>query len=50
MDGVDSAARYQAGSTGLEVGGDWFDVLRGPTESSRSRSATSPAAGWRRRP
>jgi hypothetical protein len=30
MDGVDSAARYQAGSTGLEVGGDWFDVLRRP--------------------
>jgi serine phosphatase RsbU (regulator of sigma subunit) len=28
IDGVDSAARYQAGSTGLEVGGDWFDVLR----------------------
>jgi serine phosphatase RsbU (regulator of sigma subunit) len=28
--GVDSAARYQAGSTGLEVGGDWFDVLRRP--------------------
>jgi serine phosphatase RsbU (regulator of sigma subunit) len=30
IDGVDSAARYQAGSTGLEVGGDWFDVLRRP--------------------
>ena len=30
MEGVDSAARYQAGSTGLEVGGDWFDVLRRP--------------------
>ena len=30
IEGVDSAARYQAGSTGLEVGGDWFDVLRRP--------------------
>jgi serine phosphatase RsbU (regulator of sigma subunit) len=28
IEAVDSAARYQAGSTGLEVGGDWFDVLR----------------------
>jgi serine phosphatase RsbU (regulator of sigma subunit) len=27
---VDSAARYQAGSTGLEVGGDWYDVVRRP--------------------
>jgi serine phosphatase RsbU (regulator of sigma subunit) len=27
---IESAARYQAGSTGLEVGGDWFDVLRRP--------------------
>ena len=30
LDGIDAAARYQAGSTGLEVGGDWFDVLRRP--------------------
>jgi serine phosphatase RsbU (regulator of sigma subunit) len=30
IEAVDSAARYQAGSTGLEVGGDWFDVLRRP--------------------
>jgi serine phosphatase RsbU (regulator of sigma subunit) len=30
IDGIDAAARYQAGSTGLEVGGDWFDVLRRP--------------------
>jgi serine phosphatase RsbU (regulator of sigma subunit) len=30
IDAIDSAARYQAGSTGLEVGGDWFDVLRRP--------------------
>jgi serine phosphatase RsbU (regulator of sigma subunit) len=30
IDAVDSAARYQAGSTGLEVGGDWYDVLRRP--------------------
>jgi serine phosphatase RsbU (regulator of sigma subunit) len=28
--GIDSAARYQAGSTGLEIGGDWFDLLRRP--------------------
>lgn len=27
---MDSAARYAAGSTGLEVGGDWYDVLRRP--------------------
>ena len=27
---IDSAARYEAGSTGLEVGGDWYDVLRRP--------------------
>ena len=27
---IESAARYQPGSTGLEVGGDWFDVLRRP--------------------
>ena len=27
---VDSAARYQAGSTGLEVGGDWYDVVERP--------------------
>ena len=30
IEAVDSAARYQAGSTGLEVGGDSFDVLRRP--------------------
>jgi serine phosphatase RsbU (regulator of sigma subunit) len=30
IESVDSAARYQAGSTGLEVGGDWYDVLRRP--------------------
>ncbi len=27
---IDSAARYEAGSTGLEVGGDWYDMLRRP--------------------
>ena len=27
---IDSAARYQAGSTGLEVGGDWYDVVQRP--------------------
>jgi serine phosphatase RsbU (regulator of sigma subunit) len=27
---LDSAARYQAGSTGLEVGGDWYDVVERP--------------------
>jgi serine phosphatase RsbU (regulator of sigma subunit) len=27
---IDSAARYAAGSTGLEVGGDWYDLLRRP--------------------
>jgi serine phosphatase RsbU (regulator of sigma subunit) len=30
IDAVDTAARYQAGSTGLEVGGDWYDVLQRP--------------------
>ena len=29
-DGVDLAARYQAGAVGLEVGGDWYDVVRRP--------------------
>jgi hypothetical protein len=29
--GIDVAARYRAGGAGLEVGGDWFDVIdRGP--------------------
>ena len=45
---IDSAARYQAGSTGLEVGGDWYDVWSGPTGSCTSRSATSPGAASRR--
>jgi serine phosphatase RsbU (regulator of sigma subunit) len=30
MTAIDSAARYQAGSTGLEVGGDWYDVVERP--------------------
>ena len=30
IESIESAARYQPGSTGLEVGGDWFDVLRRP--------------------
>jgi serine phosphatase RsbU (regulator of sigma subunit) len=30
IDDIDSAARYQAGSTGLEVGGDWYDVVQRP--------------------
>jgi serine phosphatase RsbU (regulator of sigma subunit)/anti-sigma regulatory factor (Ser/Thr protein kinase) len=30
IESVDSAGRYEAGSTGLEVGGDWYDVLRRP--------------------
>ena len=29
-DGVDLAARYQAGAAGLEVGGDWYDAVRRP--------------------
>jgi serine phosphatase RsbU (regulator of sigma subunit)/anti-sigma regulatory factor (Ser/Thr protein kinase) len=29
-DGVDLAARYQAGAVGLEVGGDWYDAVRRP--------------------
>ncbi len=29
-DGIDVAARYQAGAVGLEVGGDWYDVIRRP--------------------
>ena len=30
IDSIDAAARYEAGSTGLEVGGDWYDVLQRP--------------------
>jgi serine phosphatase RsbU (regulator of sigma subunit)/anti-sigma regulatory factor (Ser/Thr protein kinase) len=30
IDGVDLAGRYSAGGPGLEVGGDWYDVLRRP--------------------
>lgn len=30
IDGIDSAARYQAGSSGLEVGGDWYDIVERP--------------------
>lgn len=29
-DGIDVAGRYQAGAVGLEVGGDWYDVIRRP--------------------
>jgi serine phosphatase RsbU (regulator of sigma subunit)/anti-sigma regulatory factor (Ser/Thr protein kinase) len=29
-DGVEMAVRYQAGSAGLEVGGDWYDAVRRP--------------------
>ena len=28
IDGVDVAGRYRAGADGLEVGGDWYDVVR----------------------
>ncbi|HEY3614661.1 MAG TPA: SpoIIE family protein phosphatase [Gaiellales bacterium] len=28
IDGVELLARYQAGSAGMEVGGDWYDVVR----------------------
>ncbi len=28
VDGLDVAARYNAGATGLEIGGDWYDVVR----------------------
>ena len=28
IDGVELLGRYQAGSAGLEVGGDWYDVVR----------------------
>ncbi len=27
IDGLDLAARYNAGGTGLEIGGDWYDVV-----------------------
>jgi serine phosphatase RsbU (regulator of sigma subunit)/anti-sigma regulatory factor (Ser/Thr protein kinase) len=30
VDGLDLAARYEAGSAGLEVGGDWYDVVTRP--------------------
>lgn len=29
-EGTDMTARYQAGAAGLEVGGDWYDVVRRP--------------------
>ena len=28
MEGLDVAARYNAGGTGLEIGGDWYDVVQ----------------------
>ena len=28
IDGVELLGRYQAGSAGMEVGGDWYDVVR----------------------
>ena len=28
VDGIELLARYQAGAAGLEVGGDWYDVIR----------------------
>ena len=28
IEGVELLGRYQAGSAGLEVGGDWYDVVR----------------------
>jgi anti-sigma regulatory factor (Ser/Thr protein kinase)/GAF domain-containing protein len=28
IDGLELLARYQAGSAGMEVGGDWYDVVR----------------------
>jgi serine phosphatase RsbU (regulator of sigma subunit) len=31
LEGVAVAARYQPGSPGLEVGGDWYDVIQLPT-------------------
>ena len=33
IDGLDLAGRYQAGSAGIEVGGDWYDVVRRATAS-----------------
>ncbi len=30
VDGLDLAARYNAGSTGLVIGGDWYDVVVRP--------------------
>jgi serine phosphatase RsbU (regulator of sigma subunit) len=34
VDGVDIAARYVAGVDELEVGGDWYDVIPGPSGRS----------------
>jgi serine phosphatase RsbU (regulator of sigma subunit)/anti-sigma regulatory factor (Ser/Thr protein kinase) len=34
VDGVDVAARYVAGVDELEVGGDWYDVIPGPSGRS----------------
>ena len=41
--GLDLAARYNAGGTGLEIGGDWYDVVQRTTGSCTSRSAMSRA-------
>ncbi len=30
VDGLDVAARYNAGGAGLEIGGDWYDVVHRP--------------------
>jgi GAF domain-containing protein len=43
VDGVSLAARYVPGTAGMEVGGDWFDVL--PLESGRLGLAVGDVVG-----
>jgi serine phosphatase RsbU (regulator of sigma subunit) len=44
VDGVEVAARYVAGVDELEVGGDWYDVIPGP--SGRCVFVVGDISGW----
>ncbi len=41
--GVQIAVRYLAGASGVDIGGDWYDVVQLDDPGSRSSWATSPA-------
>ena len=42
VDGLDVACRYRAAGEGIEVGGDWYDVVARADGSCMPSSATSP--------